>query len=91
MKSPLHNARTLTAVLWIHFTDEKIISRVFLIVGFLRLPELNPCEFCLWGLLKSHVYRGSTRTIPDLKASITRHVTSLDRETLCATIEHATK
>ena len=56
--------------------------------GVFRL-DLNPCDFWLWGFLNDHVYRGNMQTIPELKASITRYVSSIDRETLRATVEHA--
>ena len=37
---------------------------------------------------KKHVYRGSMRTIPERKASINGHVTSINPEMLRATFEH---
>ena len=51
--------------------------------------DLNLYDFWLWMFLKDHAYRGSIRTIPELKKSITtRHVTSTDREILRATFKH---
>ena len=52
-------------------------------------PDLKPCDFWLWGFLYDHVYRGNIRTVPELKASITRHVSTINRENLRATIEQA--
>ena len=33
-------------------------------------PDLNPCDFFLWGYLKDNVYKSQPRTISELKASI---------------------
>ena len=54
-----------------------------------RSPDLNLSEFKLREFLKDRVYRGSARTLLEMKVSITRHVTSVDRETLRAKVEHA--
>ncbi|KAJ4437726.1 hypothetical protein ANN_17871 [Periplaneta americana] len=37
-----------------------------------RSPDLNPCDFWLWGYLKDRVYQGNIRSLADLKASIQR-------------------
>ena len=50
---------------------------------------LNSCDFWLWGFLKDHIYRGNIQTVPELKASIKRRVSSNDRETVIATVVHA--
>lgn len=87
--APPHIARPVTALLRDHFGDDRIISRSFPTTWPPRSPDLNPCDFWLWGFLKDRVYGRSIRTVADLKASITRHVAAIDRETLRATIEHA--
>ena len=33
--------------------------------------------------------RGNIQTVPKIKANITRHVSSIDRETLRKTVQHA--
>jgi hypothetical protein len=37
-----------------------------------RLCDLTPCDFFLWGFVKSHVYANKPQTIPELKAEIQR-------------------
>jgi len=43
-----------------------------------RSPDLNPCDFCLWGLLKSKVYTPWPRNLDELEANIRREVNQLD-------------
>ena len=47
-----------------------------------RSPDLNPCDFYLWGYLKSVVYNPLSRTLDDLKANIEREIKNIRRETL---------
>jgi hypothetical protein len=35
-----------------------------------RSPDLTPCDFFLWGYLKSHVYANGPRTLQDLEQNI---------------------
>ena len=71
------------------FTDERIISRCFPNPWPARSPDLNPCEFWLWGYLKDRVYQGPVRSLVDLRTSIQRHVTQIPREPLRATVDDA--
>ena len=43
----------------------------------------------LWGYLKNNVYRENIQIVPELKENTTCHISSIDRETLRATVEHA--
>lgn len=45
-------------------------------------PDLNPCDFFLWGYLKDKVYRDNPRTMTELKDAITREINSIDQDTL---------
>jgi hypothetical protein len=47
-----------------------------------RSPDLNPCDFFLWGYLKSVVYNPLPKTLDDLKANIYREVKKIKKETL---------
>ena len=85
---PHHIVRQVIALLRAHFGDEHVISRVFPTAWPPRSPNLNPCDFFLWGFLKDHAYRGNIQTVPELKESIPRHVSSNDRETLRGTVQH---
>ena len=69
-------------------TDERIISRNFTNPWPARSPDLNPCDFRLWGYLKDRVYQGHFRSLDDLKTSIQRHVAQIPRELLRETIDH---
>ena len=86
--APPHVARQVIALLGVHFGDERVISRGFPIAWSPRFPELKPCDNWLWKFLKDHVYKGNIETVPELKESITCHVSSIDRETLHAAIEY---
>jgi len=39
-----------------------------------RSPDLNPCDYFLWGYLKSVVYKPLPKTLDDLKANIDREI-----------------
>lgn len=43
-------------------------------------PDLNPCDFFLWGYLKDNVYRCAPRTLDDLKNSISEFISKIERE-----------
>lgn len=46
-------------------------------------PDLNPCDFYLWGYLKSVVYRDPVpKTLEDLKKKIRREIRKINGETL---------
>ena len=59
---------------------DRVVSRKF-IRGHdwpARSPDLNPCDFFLWGYLKSKVYTPRPVTIDHLQANIEREVAALD-------------
>jgi hypothetical protein len=39
-----------------------------------RSPDLNPCDYFLWGYLKSRVYNPLPKDLDDLKANIEREI-----------------
>ena len=45
-----------------------------------RSPDLTPCDFFLWGFLKSKVYQTRPSTIPELKERITAAFQEVTRE-----------
>jgi hypothetical protein len=47
-----------------------------------RSPDLNPCDFYLWGYLKSVVYNPLPKTLDELKANIEREIKKISKETL---------
>ena len=46
-----------------------------------RSPDLNPCDFYLWGYLKSVVYNPLPKKLDDLKANIEREIKKKSKET----------
>ena len=50
-----------------------------------RPPDLNPCDYFLWGYLKSNVYKPLPKTLNDLKANIRREVQKINTSTLEST------
>ncbi|GFS73246.1 uncharacterized protein TNCV_4571651 [Trichonephila clavipes] len=50
--APPHITRCVKDVLKHHFTEERVISRQFLHLRPPRSPEINPCDFWLWGHLR---------------------------------------
>ncbi len=47
-----------------------------------RSPDLNPCNFYLWGHLKSVVYNPLPKTLDDLKANIRREIKKIPKDVL---------
>lgn len=49
-------------------------------------PDLNPCDFFLWGYLKDRVYSGNPQTLIELEAAITEQINLIPNEMLQKTI-----
>ena len=47
-----------------------------------RSPDLNPCDFFLWGYVKSKVYEHRPSTLEHLKAAITEEVNAIPHNML---------
>jgi hypothetical protein len=47
-----------------------------------RSPDLNPCDFFLWGYLKARVYNPMPKTLDDLRINIEREINLISKETL---------
>ena len=45
-----------------------------------RSPDLNPCDFYLWGYLKSVVYNPLPKTLDDLKTNLEREIKKINKE-----------
>jgi len=41
-------------------------------------PDLNPCDFALWGMMKDHVYRAQPESLFTLKSAIESFMTQLN-------------
>ena len=51
-------------------------------------PDLNPCDFFLWGHIKDRVYRTAPKTLEDLKLAIRREVTAIQSQVLESVIRN---
>jgi hypothetical protein len=51
-----------------------------------RSPDLTPCDFSLWGIIKDRVYAQNPRNINHMKALITEFASLNDDIELCETI-----
>ena len=47
-----------------------------------RSPDLNPCDFFLWGYVKSKVYEHRPSTLEHLKAAITEEINAIPHNML---------
>ncbi|CAK1589781.1 unnamed protein product [Parnassius mnemosyne] len=61
---------------------EKIISRNGTIPWPPRSPDLSPCDFFLWGYLKSIVYKTNPTTVTQLKENIRAEISKIP-QSLC--------
>ncbi|KFM74594.1 hypothetical protein X975_20604, partial [Stegodyphus mimosarum] len=87
--APPHIATLVKQLLISHFGDDRIISRHFPTAWPPRSPDLNPCDFWLWGYLKNVVYSGRIANLADLKTSIMHHIHSISTDTLRSVVEPA--
>ncbi|GBN00627.1 hypothetical protein AVEN_199877-1 [Araneus ventricosus] len=87
--APPHIATAVKQLLNLHFGNDRIISRHFPTAWPPRSPDLNPCDFWLWGYLKGCCVRGSDCELAELKNSITQHIHSITTETLRSVVENA--
>ena len=53
-----------------------------------RSPDLSPCDYYLWGYLRTKVYSPTPNNLEELKANITREVKSIKPETLISTFQN---
>ncbi|EZA54526.1 hypothetical protein X777_03334, partial [Ooceraea biroi] len=45
-------------------------------------PDLNPCDFFLWGYIKDHCYAGNPETVSDLVVAIKKVVSNIKDDML---------
>lgn len=56
-----------------------------------RSPDLNPCDYFLWGYLKSKVYNPLPKNLDDLKANIEREIKKINKNVLESTLKNFKK
>jgi hypothetical protein len=71
-----HTARIAMRVPYEMFST-RVISRRRNMERPARSPDLNACDFFLWGYLKSKVYEKKPRTTEDLEQNIREEVTAV--------------
>ncbi|GBN41737.1 hypothetical protein AVEN_192270-1 [Araneus ventricosus] len=86
---PPQIATLLKHLLNLHFVKDRIISRHFPTAWPPRSPDLNPCDFWLWGYIKDVVYGDPVANLTELKNRITQHIHNITTETLRSVVEHA--
>ena len=82
-------ARCVRNLFQANFPDKRVISRTFPIAWLARSPDLNPCDFWLWGFLKDRFYEGHVTNEADLKARIIRYVSLIPADMLRAAMDNA--
>ena len=56
-----------------------------------RSPDLNPCDFFLWGYLKDKVYAKRSESIEQLKEEIINEISKISKITLSTVFENMKK
>ena len=51
-------------------------------------PDLNPCDFFLWGCIKDKVYKNNPKSLAELRQNIETEIKSISTETLAAVINN---
>lgn len=80
-------AKCVKNVIQANFSDERVILRISLFTCPTKSPDLNPCDFQLWGLLKYRVYEGRVTNKADLKGGIVRLTSLVPTDMLHAAID----
>ncbi|GBN15679.1 hypothetical protein AVEN_170955-1 [Araneus ventricosus] len=87
--APPHIANPVKRLLSMHFGNYRIISRHFPTNWPPRSPDLNPCDFWLWGYLKHVVFSDRIEILVELKARSEQHIHIISQDTLQSVVEHA--
>ncbi|XP_011049237.1 PREDICTED: uncharacterized protein LOC105142985 [Acromyrmex echinatior] len=83
-----HTSRASMAVLREHF-PERLISIRGDLEWPARSPDLTPCDFFLWGFLKSRVYVNRPSTLQDLKTNIQEEIANITPAMLARVMTNA--
>lgn len=85
--APPHIANPVKDFLRNQFGDD-IISRHFPHAWPPRSPDLNPCDYFLWGCLKHRVFLRQPRTLTELRTAIEIEIGTITRETLAKVVDN---
>lgn len=87
--APPHIANPVKQFLVDHFGQQRVISRHFSQPWPARSPDLNPCDFWLWGDLQSKVYHcQKPQDLEELKRRICFAASQITTETMSAAIDN---
>lgn len=87
--APPHCSKEAIAWLTGKFSEDRLISRNSTFNWPPYSPDLNPCDFYLWGYLKSRVYSDPyPRTVEQLKLNIIRECRKIPQDTIRSVIEN---
>lgn len=87
--APAHIFRDVKDFLLQHFGNDRVISRHFPQFWPPRSPDLNPCDYWLWGHLQAAVYhRDAPNTKEELMDRITQAAASISQDTTAAAIDN---
>ncbi|GBM29650.1 hypothetical protein AVEN_125297-1 [Araneus ventricosus] len=84
-----HISNPVKRLLSAHFGNDRIIRNHFPINWPPRSPDLNPCDFWLWGYLKHVVFSGMISNLAKLKTRIAQHIHNISIDTLRPVVEDA--
>jgi len=79
--APAHKARS-TQTLLREIFGERVIALGWSPEWAPRSPDLTPCDFYLWGEMKTKVYRDSPQDLNELRSAIVREFNLLDQQHL---------
>ena len=82
-------AHTVNAVLDFLKTvfGDNLISRRSFYPWPARSPDLNPCDYFLWGYLKGKVFRSNPQTIEELKNNISTEMAAITSDLLGRSVD----
>ena len=79
--APAHTSRL--ALDWLEMTfPERLISNKSDFMWPPRSPDLNPCDFFLWGYMKEEVHRSQPGSIAEVKQLIREFLASINADIL---------
>ncbi|GBL72200.1 hypothetical protein AVEN_115180-1 [Araneus ventricosus] len=80
--APPHIANPVKRVLCMHFGNNRTIRRHFPTNWPPRSPDLNPCDFWLWGYFKHVVFCDPIANIAELKTRIAQRIYNISTDIL---------
>ncbi|KFM73360.1 Transposable element Tc1 transposase, partial [Stegodyphus mimosarum] len=86
--APPHIARRVKDLLRASFGDDRVLSRHFRHAWPPRSPDLSPCDYWLWGYLKSQVYCDRPTSQGMLKDNIRRQCLTITPDMLCSAVRN---